>query len=143
VAGKAKHRFEGCWYGIRRGQERRAGAKGFRRSSQSRRDGGHSRCGKSSGFEGLWERWTSPDGITLESCTVITTGANELVLPVHDRMPVILDPSRYSDWLDPKNVDTGLLLPLLSPWPAGEMAAAPANPVVNNARKEGPACLST
>jgi putative SOS response-associated peptidase YedK len=60
------------------------------------------RDGRLFAFAGLWERWTSPDGTTLESCTIITTGANELVLPVHDRMPVILDPSRYNDWLDPR-----------------------------------------
>ncbi len=92
-------------------------------------------------FGGLWERWTSPDGVTLESCTVITTAANELVRPVHDRMPAILDPSRYNDWLDVKITDPGLLLPMLAPWPAGEMAAVPANPIVNSARSEGPACL--
>jgi putative SOS response-associated peptidase YedK len=67
---------------------------------------------------------------------------NDLVLPVHDRMPVILDPSGYSEWLDPKNMDTGLLLPLLAPCPAEVMMAVPANPFVNNARNEGPACLS-
>jgi putative SOS response-associated peptidase YedK len=100
------------------------------------------RGGRLFAFAGLWERWNSPDGITLESCTVITTTANELVRPVHDRMPVILGPGRYGEWLDPKVTDGGLLLPLLAPWPAEEMAAVPANPVVNNARNEGPACLS-
>jgi putative SOS response-associated peptidase YedK len=59
----------------------------------------------------LWERWNSPDGITLETCTIITTTANELVRPVHDRMPVILDPSRYDEWLDPKNIDKGRCSP--------------------------------
>jgi putative SOS response-associated peptidase YedK len=83
-----------------------------------------------------------PDGVTLESCTIITTTVNDLVLPVHDRMPVILDPSRYSDWLGPKNTDAGLLLPLLAPWPAEEMTAVEANSYVNDARNEGQACLS-
>jgi putative SOS response-associated peptidase YedK len=86
------------------------------------------------------ERGTSPDAATLESRTVITTEANELVRPVHDRMPAILGPSNHGVWLDPKNTDTGLL-PLLAPWPAEEMTAAPANPVVNSARNEGPQCL--
>ncbi len=100
------------------------------------------RGGRLFAFAGLWERWRSPDGVMLESCTIITTAANELVRPVHDRMPVILDPSRYADWLDVRTTDAGLLLPLLAPWPAGEMTAVPANPFVNNARNEGPACLS-
>jgi putative SOS response-associated peptidase YedK len=100
------------------------------------------RGGRLFAFAGLWERWTSPGGVTLESCSIITTAANELVRPVHDRMPVILDPSRYGDWLDAKITDSGPLLPLLAPWPADEMVAIPANPIVNNARNEGPACLS-
>jgi putative SOS response-associated peptidase YedK len=100
------------------------------------------RDGRLFAFAGLWERWNVPDGSTLESCTIITTGANELVRPVHDRMPVILGPSRYDEWLNPKNIDTGRLLTLLAAWPAGEMTAVAANPFVNNARNEGPACLS-
>ena len=51
-------------------------------------------------FAGLWESWKSPDGQTVESCTLITGEPNELVAPVHDRMPVILPPERYNVWLD-------------------------------------------
>jgi putative SOS response-associated peptidase YedK len=93
-------------------------------------------------FAGLWESWRAPNGVTLESCSIITTTANELVQPVHDRMPVILDPSSYAEWLDPKHTNAAALLPLLAPWRADEMAAIPANPFVNNARNEGPSCLS-
>jgi putative SOS response-associated peptidase YedK len=89
------------------------------------------RDGRLFAFAGLWERWTSPSGIALESCSILTTAANELVRPIHDRLPAILDASRYSDWLDAKNADAGVLLALLAPWPVDEMIAVPANPLVN------------
>jgi putative SOS response-associated peptidase YedK len=92
-------------------------------------------------FAGLWERWQGPDG-PVESCTILTTGANELVRPLHERMPVILDPDRYEAWLDLRNNDLALLHSWLVPYPPAEMAAVPASPHVNNARNEGPACLA-
>jgi putative SOS response-associated peptidase YedK len=52
---------------------------------------------------GLWEKWTSPDGQSIFSCTVITTTANELVHDIHDRMPVILQPKDEKVWLNPKS----------------------------------------
>jgi putative SOS response-associated peptidase YedK len=92
-------------------------------------------------FAGLWERWGGPDGL-VESCTILTTTANDLVRPVHDRMPVILDPEHYDAWLDPRGTDTELLCSWLAPYPATEMLAVPASTHVNNARNEGPACLA-
>jgi putative SOS response-associated peptidase YedK len=99
------------------------------------------RDGRLFAFAGLWERWHGPDG-PVESCTVLTTEANDLVRPVHERMPVILDPLRYDGWLDPGNGDTALLRSWLTPYPADELIAVPANPRVNNARNEGPDCLA-
>jgi putative SOS response-associated peptidase YedK len=90
---------------------------------------------------GLWESWHGPDGV-VESCTILTTEANDLVRAVHDRMPVILPPNRHDDWLGPRTTDTALLQSWLVPYPADEMTAVPANPLVNNARNEGPACLA-
>jgi putative SOS response-associated peptidase YedK len=90
---------------------------------------------------GLWEHWHGPDGV-VESCTVVTTHANELVRPVHDRMPVILDPEVYDEWLDPGMTDKARLSALLVAHDASKMVAVPANPRVNNARNEGPACLA-
>src|SRR5437667_6400831 len=63
-------------------------------------------------FAGLWEHWTAPDGQPLETCTIITTDANELMQPVHNRMPVILDPSDYEHWLDRSRQDAQDVLPL-------------------------------
>ncbi len=50
-------------------------------------------------FAGLWERWAGPEGDVIESFTIIVTNANELLRPIHDRMPVILDPADYALWL--------------------------------------------
>ncbi len=100
------------------------------------------RDGRLFALAGLWERWLGPDG-PVESCTVLTTGANDLVRPVHDRMPVILPPERYDAWLDPGNTDLPLLRSWLGPYPADEMTGVPANPLVNNARNEGPVCLAS
>jgi putative SOS response-associated peptidase YedK len=89
--------------------------------------------GKPFGFAGLWSKWRD-----IESCTILTTDANELVRDMHDRMPVILSPKDYSAWLD---TDRENLLEMLRPFPASEMAAVAVNPVVNNARNEGPECV--
>ncbi len=92
-------------------------------------------------FAGLWEHWHGPDG-GVESCTVLTTQANDLVRPVHERMPVILDPDHYDAWLDPRTSDPALLRSWLVPCEPAEMMAVPASMHVNNARNEGPACLA-
>jgi putative SOS response-associated peptidase YedK len=86
---------------------------------------------------GLWESWQG-----IETCTVITTDANELAGKVHDRMPVILPPEEYALWLDPEFQDRGKLLSLLAPFPADEMTARPVSPFVNNARHQGEACIA-
>jgi putative SOS response-associated peptidase YedK len=52
-------------------------------------------------FAGLWDRWQAQDGTTLETCTILTTAANQLLADIHDRMPVILSPESYDLWLDP------------------------------------------
>ncbi len=94
--------------------------------------GGPSFC-----FAGLWTTWRGQ----LRSCTVVTTAANELVAPVHDRMPVVLaEPAAWEAWLDPA-LDAGAVAPLLAGQPAEAMRVAPANPVLNHPDHEGPDCL--
>ena len=80
-------------------------------------------------FAGLWERWPQPGGAVLRSCTIITCPPNELVAPVHDRMPVILAPEDYARWLDPAQADGRALL---KPCPAGWLEAFAVSPRVNS-----------
>jgi putative SOS response-associated peptidase YedK len=92
-------------------------------------------------FAGLWEIWTAPDGSELQSCTVITTEPNELMASLHDRMPVILAPEDYDEWLgkgkdaDAKEVEQ--LRHLIRPFDAKLMEAYPVSPRVNNPKYEG------
>jgi putative SOS response-associated peptidase YedK len=87
-------------------------------------------------FAGLWDRWAAPDGSELESCTIVTTAANELLVPLHDRMPVILSPDDYGVWLDPAVDDPNRLLPLLVPFAADKLKSERVSPVINNARND-------
>lgn len=91
-------------------------------------------------FAGLWESWPG-EGEPLESCTIITTSANEVMQPLHDRMPVILSQSDYDQWLDPAFKDKAALKELLKPCPADWLEAYPVSTRVNNARHEEAACL--
>jgi putative SOS response-associated peptidase YedK len=72
-------------------------------------------------FAGLWERWHDPQGEAVETCTILTTTANELMQPIHKRMPVILDASAEEQWLDPRSTP-GSLGVLLVPFAAERMA---------------------
>ena len=85
------------------------------------------------GFAGLWEEWTDKaTGEIVETCTIITTEANACLEPVHDRMPVILKPENYDQWLDEKEKNTDRLQKLLAPFPASEMASHPVGKAVNS-----------
>ena len=88
-------------------------------------------------FAGLWERWER-DGQILESCTILVTQANEVIAPIHDRMPVILDVAAETRWLDPTVTDPAALRPLLVPYPSERLRLWPVSPQVNNPRHEGP-----
>lgn len=94
-------------------------------------------------FAGLWECCTLPgEQAPRETCTVITTEPNELGREIHDRMPVILDPTSYDSWLDPENTDTAALQSLLRPFPADRMTSRPVSTYVNNVKNQGPECLN-
>ena len=66
-------------------------------------------------FAGLWEHWESEHGDELASCAILTTEANEVIRPIHDRMPVIIEPDAYASWLDTKVQDPDRVTPLLRP----------------------------
>ena len=92
-------------------------------------------------FAGLWDRWTGADGKTIESCAILTTTPNERLASIHDRMPVILQPSAYDPWLDPGLQDTARLVPFLTSYPADTMIAVPVSQLVNNPRVDDARCL--
>lgn len=94
------------------------------------------------GFAGLWESWLAPDGAALETCTVITTEPNELMRPIHHRMPVLLAPDEFAAWLDPRLTEPTQLAPLLRPPPATGMKATAVSRHVSNVRHDDPACLA-
>jgi putative SOS response-associated peptidase YedK len=90
---------------------------------------------------GLWESWQGPEDSEIESFTILTTEPNDVVRPIHNRMPVILNETDYTLWLDPTVGEPELLSPLLIPYPADSMSAYPVSPHVNNARHEDPSCV--
>ncbi len=93
-------------------------------------------------FAGLWEACRPASGPPLLTCALLTTEANELVRPVHDRMPVILRPEDYALWIDRGKDDPAELLSLLRPFGAERMEGAAVGPWVNDARHEGAECLA-
>ena len=90
---------------------------------------------------GLWDRWVPPDGDALVTCTIVTTSANPTMARLHDRMPVILDRSSWSDWLDPTLHDPLHAAALLGPAPDDAIELRAADPRVNNANNDGPDLL--
>ena len=92
-------------------------------------------------FAGLLAAWTSPGGDTVVSTCIITTAANELMAPIHDRMPVILPAEQHDAWLDPENRDTDTLQELLQPCPTASMSAYPVSPAINRGNVDGEQCV--
>jgi len=92
-------------------------------------------------FAGLWEHWEVDGQEPIDSCTIIVTEANKAVEKIHDRMPVILPPPAYDDWLDPEVTDKDHLQELLKPYPASEIEMYPVARLVNNARNDDPRCI--
>jgi putative SOS response-associated peptidase YedK len=90
------------------------------------------------GFAGLYNHWTSPEGETICTSTIITTDANELIKPLHDRMPVILHQGDFRLWLNPHEQDKGILLPILKPFPSEELEAYRVTPKVNSFKYNKP-----
>ena len=90
---------------------------------------------------GLWEHWSGPAGEEIQSCTIITTAANEVMAPIHDRMPVLLAKEHFQTWLAPDLQDTKPFRDLLVPCPDEWLNAYPVSPYVSNYRNEGPRCI--
>ena len=92
-------------------------------------------------FAGLWDSWKDPNGEELLTFTIITTSANELMSPIHDRMPVILNSNDEAKWLDPEFKDTDKLKFLLQPFPSELMTAYEVSSIVNSAKNDSPKCI--
>ena len=92
-------------------------------------------------FAGLWDEWRAPNGQVVRSCTIVTTDANALIEPLHDRMPVILLPEAESLWLDPTVGDLADLVDVLKSYPSHLMETLEVSPTVNSPAHEGPECL--
>ena len=90
---------------------------------------------------GLWDSWRAPSGERLESCTVLTTSANDLVGVIHHRMPSILHPDEYDGWLDPDEEEPDLG-PVLRPYPASEMEMYEVSSRVNRWQVDEPSCIA-
>lgn len=90
-------------------------------------------------FAGLWESWRAPDGATIESCTIVTCPANELVAPIHARMPVIVGPHDHHQWLAAPPADAARLL---KPYAAAAMTARPVSTRVNSPANDDADCIA-
>jgi putative SOS response-associated peptidase YedK len=99
------------------------------------------RSGEPCAFAGLWERWKPKEGAPLETFSIITTDPNEVMEPVHDRMPVILAPGDYGRWLDPGD-PTRPPIDLLRPYPAEKMETWPVSDRVGNVKNDDPELLA-
>jgi putative SOS response-associated peptidase YedK len=91
-------------------------------------------------FAGLWESWQPKDGEPLETFTILTTDPNEVLVPIHNRMPVILEPKDYDRWLDAED-QARPPVDLLRPYPAERMRAWPVSDRVGNVRNNDPQLL--
>ena len=91
-------------------------------------------------FAGLWERWRPKEGEALETFTILTTDPNELLEPIHDRMPVILEPKDYRRWMEPASFERPPV-DLMRPFPAQSMIAWPVSERVGNVRNDDPELL--
>ena len=93
------------------------------------------------GLAGLWDVWRKPDGGKVESFTIITTEPNELVRPIHNRMPVILQPEDEEQWLDASRISFAKAKSLLQPYPEELMNAHDVSTIINSAKYDGPDCI--
>jgi putative SOS response-associated peptidase YedK len=85
---------------------------------------------------GLWDEWTSPDGEIIESCTILTTGPNSLVEDLHNRMPVIVPPEKYEQWLDPDVTNFEEIRDILKPYEATLMRRHTVSTKLNNSKND-------
>ena len=91
-------------------------------------------------FAGIWDRWKDPSGNWVETCSILTTTPNAVTSPVHDRMPVILDPDSYDLWLDPGMRDVAAASEMLKPYDARLMRCYPISTRINHVANDDEEC---
>ena len=90
---------------------------------------------------GIWDHWEGKQGEVIESVAIITTSANELMRPIHDRMPVILEEEDAAEWIE-STTKLEKALAMLGPCSSARMVAYPVSSLVNSARRDGPECVA-
>jgi putative SOS response-associated peptidase YedK len=98
----------------------------------------HGRDGAPLALGGLWEVWRDAEGKALRTCTIVTTGPNALLVPIHGRMPVVLGEHLWDRWLAPEPLCEDDRTVMLAPAPDGLLVATPVGVGVNDPRNEGP-----
>jgi putative SOS response-associated peptidase YedK len=91
-------------------------------------------------FAGLWDRWKDASGDWVKTCSILTTTPNAVTSPVHDRMPVILDPDCYDLWLDPGMRNVGEVSDLLKPFDPRLMRSYPVSTRINHVANDDEEC---
>ena len=92
-------------------------------------------------FAGLWDAWTGADGSLYHSCTILTTAASDSIREIHHRMPIVLNPDTFYEWLNPDNQDTSKLENLLREQTVQEFIAHPVSTYVNSPKNNDPKCI--
>ena len=88
-------------------------------------------------FAGIWSMWKDPEGNSIPTCAIITTSANDLLMPIHHRMPVVLPREMEGLWLDRSVEDPGELRSGLTPYPDAAMEAYEVSTLVNSVANDG------
>ena len=96
------------------------------------------RSGAPMAFAGLWETWTGPNGEELDTTAIVTTRANRLLAPIHDRMPVVVEPQAFDLWLDCAKVDAETAAALITPPPDSLLECYEVSPAVNRVANDAP-----
>jgi putative SOS response-associated peptidase YedK len=92
-------------------------------------------------FAGLWDAWTGEDGSVYHSCTILTTAASDSIREIHHRMPIILHPDAFYEWLNPNNQDTSKLENLIREQTVQKFIACPVSTYVNSPKHNDPKCI--
>jgi putative SOS response-associated peptidase YedK len=101
----------------------------------------HLRDGDVMSLAGLWERWKSPEGKELETCTILTTAANSLIKKVHDRMPVILHRAEFGIWLNRESDEINRLTELFHPYPSDQLEEYVVTKAVSSPSNDSSECI--